>query len=191
MRRVLLVRHGETDSNQTGIWQCQHDIPLNERGIRQAEDLARNFNHIDVSGIFSSDMTRAIETARILENITGIRYLGSSSTLRERGCGEISGLDYFGIERKFGIKLTSILSRELDMVPGAEKFEIFASRVEQAINDIFRKASGMDVCVVTHGGVMAYAHQWLSGTEELKRFGNCENMWIGLNGGNFVEIGKL
>lgn len=191
MTRVLLIRHGETDSNQTGIWQCQNDIPLNERGMSQAEDLGRNFEYREVSGIFSSDMKRAIETARILESITGIRYLGSSSGLRERGCGEISGLDYFGIERKFGIKLTSILSRELDNIPGAEKFEAFISRVQQAINDIFRTASGMDVCVVTHGGVMAYIHQWVSGTDELKRFGNCENMWIGFNGGNLVEIGNL
>lgn len=191
MTRVLLIRHGETDSNQTGIWQCQNDIPLNERGMSQAEDLGRNFEYREVSGIFSSDMKRAIETARILESITGIRYLGSSSGLRERDCGEISGLDYFGIERKFGIKLTSILSRELDNIPGAEKFEAFISRVQQAINDIFRTASGMDVCVVTHGGVMAYIHQWVSGTDELKRFGNCENMWIGFNGGNLVEIGNL
>ena len=43
---ILLVRHGETDSNAARILQ-RTDVPLNERGMRQAERLARRlFAHV-------------------------------------------------------------------------------------------------------------------------------------------------
>jgi broad specificity phosphatase PhoE len=164
---------------------------LNEHGISQAEEFGRTFRNREISGIFSSDMARAIQTARIISDITGIRYMGSNPGFRERGCGEISGLDYFGIEKKFGIQLKSILSRDLDNIPGAEKYADFTARSQNAVYDIFRRASGEDVCVITHGGVMAYLHQWTSGTDELVRFGNCGMMWIGMSEMKVVNLGGL
>ena len=46
--RLVLVRHGQTDHNREGRLQGQIDIPLNDRGITQAETLARKIGRAHV-----------------------------------------------------------------------------------------------------------------------------------------------
>ncbi len=61
--KIYLIRHGQTDWNIQGRIQGSHDIPLNETGRRQAELLAKGMDSRPVSRIFSSTLTRAMETA--------------------------------------------------------------------------------------------------------------------------------
>ena len=42
LRRIVLVRHGESDLNATGRFVGRSDPPLNVRGERQARDLGAN-----------------------------------------------------------------------------------------------------------------------------------------------------
>ncbi len=61
--KIYLIRHGQTDWNIQGKIQGSHDIPLNETGRRQAELLAKGMDSRPVLRIFSSTLTRAMETA--------------------------------------------------------------------------------------------------------------------------------
>jgi broad specificity phosphatase PhoE len=188
MKRLILFRHGETDSNLKGIWQCSDDIPLNDNGIAQAEFLGRNFPVAGCNGIFSSEMSRAIETAKIASRLSGISYLGTYPGFGERNCGEISGLDYFQIEEKFGIQLRSILSKDVDRIPGSEKYDSFTRRVRNSVNELFNRGD-IDVAgIVTHGGVTAYVHQWVTGTNELKRLPNCGMLILERKNGELLEV---
>ena len=148
----FLMRHGETNSNKTGIWQCSIDEPLNLAGVNQSLDMSWTIRSIKPDIVISSDLRRAIETATIA--------LGNGHTiilnenLRERRCGEIEGLNSSQIEEKFGFRMDSILSSELDKVPGAEKLVDFEQRISGAIEDIISEYPDKRLLVVTHGGVI-------------------------------------
>ncbi|MCE5265797.1 MAG: histidine phosphatase family protein [Deltaproteobacteria bacterium] len=63
---MYLIRHGETTWNRDKRIQGQTDIPLHERGKRQAEALAARLASIDLERIYTSDLGRAVETTGII-----------------------------------------------------------------------------------------------------------------------------
>lgn len=66
--KILLVRHGETDWNVQKKIQGKTDIPLNEAGVRQAEELAEKLEGWErpIIGIYTSRLKRAAKTAEII-----------------------------------------------------------------------------------------------------------------------------
>jgi probable phosphoglycerate mutase len=85
--RLLLVRHGETDWNREGRFQGQIDIPLNARGLAQAEAARAFLAPIPVQRAYSSDMARPLRTAEvILASHPGVP-LTTTRGLREIGHG--------------------------------------------------------------------------------------------------------
>ncbi len=90
-KRIILVRHGETDWNQQGRFQGQIDIPLNQNGKEQAK-AARNFlKNILIQKAFSSPLSRPRETAHIiLKEHPGIE-ISLKDKLKEIGHGKWEG----------------------------------------------------------------------------------------------------
>jgi broad specificity phosphatase PhoE len=77
---VLLARHGETDDNREPLrFQGWRDTPLNDTGRRQAAELAERLVDTGIVSLWSSDLSRATETAEIV----GAR-LGLVATLDPR-----------------------------------------------------------------------------------------------------------
>ncbi|MBU4499059.1 MAG: histidine phosphatase family protein, partial [Gammaproteobacteria bacterium] len=64
--RVCIIRHGETDWNVEKRIQGHTDVPLNETGRAQALAMAFNAAHQRFHAIYSSDLARTLETARVL-----------------------------------------------------------------------------------------------------------------------------
>ena len=65
MKKIYIVRHGETDTNELDVVSGEQGI-LSEKGIRQAQSLAKRFEEIDFSHILTSDYKRAKETANFI-----------------------------------------------------------------------------------------------------------------------------
>ena len=65
MKKIYLVRHGESDGNASGVYQ-NADTPLTEKGRAQAEFIAGRCEKFAIDFIVSSSMKRAVETARIV-----------------------------------------------------------------------------------------------------------------------------
>ncbi|MBQ3273612.1 MAG: histidine phosphatase family protein [Solobacterium sp.] len=65
--RIYIIRHGETARNRQGVLQGRSDVPLNENGIRQAEQAGRWFRQHDIrfAQAYASPLIRAVETARL------------------------------------------------------------------------------------------------------------------------------
>jgi len=63
---IYLIRHGETDWNIDLRVQGKRDIPLNISGIKQAEILVSYFEESNIDAIYSSNLVRAYETAKII-----------------------------------------------------------------------------------------------------------------------------
>ena len=90
-RRVLLWRHGRTRWNVEHRFQGQADPPLDEVGRLQAVASARLLVAYSPSAIISSDLARAVQTARPLAELVGLPVI-LDRRLRERSLGEWEGL---------------------------------------------------------------------------------------------------
>lgn len=64
LKKIYLVRHGETESNRQGIFRGRLDIPLSEKGRAQALDLRTYFEKIAIDEVYSGPLQRAVETAQ-------------------------------------------------------------------------------------------------------------------------------
>jgi probable phosphoglycerate mutase len=140
---ILLVRHGETDGNAARILQ-RPDVPLNERGIRQAEQLARRLSAHSFVRILCSDLLRARMTAAPIAARSGIA-IEESPLLQERNFGDLRGIPYAALpEDPFGPDVAP---------PNGEDWPAFHARVAAAFAFIVnrrRRVNGTLV-VVTHG----------------------------------------
>lgn len=89
------MRHGETAHNAAGRWQGQTDIPLSDVGRVQATRLAARLPQLasDLlpTVVYSSDLSRAVETAQILSMSIGQPVHLQTPAFRERGYGSWEG----------------------------------------------------------------------------------------------------
>ena len=143
---ILLIRHGETALNVARVLQPA-DTPLSARGVAQAEALAQRLALMRVTAIVSSDLPRALATARAIAASTG-SPVETSALLRERNFGDWRGQPYDGMPVN---PLTM-----LEAPPGGESAAVFARRVALAFAHIvlMRAAIGGTLAVVTHGLVI-------------------------------------
>jgi broad specificity phosphatase PhoE len=140
---ILLVRHGETDGNAARVLQ-RPDVPLNDRGLRQAEQLARRLSTLGFARILCSDLLRARMTAAPLAARSGVA-IEESPLLQERNFGDLRGMAYAALsEDPFGPDVRP---------PNGEDWSTFHARVADAFAFIVsrrRRVNGTLV-VVTHG----------------------------------------
>ena len=140
---ILVVRHGETDGNAARILQ-RPDVPLNERGMRQAEHLARRLFAHGFVHILCSDLLRARMTAVPLAACSGIT-IEENPLLQERNFGNLRGVPYAELtEDPFGPDFAP---------PNGEDWSTFHARVAEAFAVIVgrRRAVNGTLVVVTHG----------------------------------------
>ena len=91
--RILLIRHGETDWNRNGRFQGRSDLPLNQRGKDQAHALALTLKDEPLTAIYSSPLTRALETARLIKDFHPSVPLFEEEGLVEMNLGEFEGME--------------------------------------------------------------------------------------------------
>jgi broad specificity phosphatase PhoE len=91
LRRIVLLRHGQTAHNADGRIQGQLDVPLDDLGRAQAEALGAVFEHDPPTVVVSSDLQRAQQTARAVCDHVGFP-LTLDARLRETNFGQWQGL---------------------------------------------------------------------------------------------------
>ena len=100
MAKLYLVRHGETDYNNSLRFQGQIDIPLNQKGIEQAEKVAGFLKDIPLQAIYSSSLKRARTTAEIIGRVKGIEPQ-ITDALREMSFGIWENMNSSDIQKKY------------------------------------------------------------------------------------------
>jgi probable phosphoglycerate mutase len=144
---ILLVRHGETDGNAARILQ-RPDVPLNARGLAQAEQLTRRLLAHGFVHIVCSDLLRARMTAAPLAAGSGIA-IEENPLLQERNFGDLRGVAYADLaESPFGPDFAP---------PNGEDWPAFHARVADAFAFIVQRRRSVNgtLVVVTHGLVCA------------------------------------
>lgn len=156
--RLLLVRHGETDWNAAGRIQGSTDIALNDAGRRQAQKLHERLQDRTIDAVYSSDLSRALETARIVagdERLVGQRVpLWAVGALREIAYGQWEGKTRAELEAAgYGPWLDAWVRGEpCDAPEGGESREDVDRRVDHFLSAVFPRHVGETVLVVSHGG---------------------------------------
>ena len=181
---ILLVRHGETAGNASRILQ-RADVPLNERGMRQAQQLARRLCDYGFVHIVCSDLLRASMTAAPLAARSGIA-IEESALLQERNFGDLRGVPYAELtENPFGPDFVP---------PSGEDWPTFHSRVADAFDYIVtrRRSVNGTLVVVTHGLVcraLVERHALLpEGVVVPERFDNASVTVLHENAPNAVSL---
>jgi broad specificity phosphatase PhoE len=149
---VLLARHGQTNDNIEPIRvQGFTDTPLNETGRRQAAGLAERVAGCGISSLWTSDLSRAWETAEIVGARVGLTPR-LDARLREANRGRWEGRLFIDIERDEP-ELYAAWRRagQEFRFPGGESLRDQFERVSQAIEDI-RRQGPLPALVVCHGG---------------------------------------
>ncbi|MCU1512961.1 MAG: putative broad substrate specificity phosphatase [Microbacteriaceae bacterium] len=145
MTQLYLVRHGETNWNREHRIQGSTDIPLNDVGRAQAAATGRLLANRQCSGIVSSPLSRAMETAEIIGRELGINTVKPVAGIVERNYGEAEGLTDEGLARLFPGDTE---------VPGRESREEVAERVVSSLVALAQQHPGENIIVATHGGVI-------------------------------------
>ena len=140
---ILLARHGETDWNREGRWQGWADAPLNQTGRAQARELAEQLRSTPFDAVYSSDLSRASETAEIVAAPHGVDVV-TDAGLREIDVGSWSGLTRAELAERF----------PTGDRPDGETRDQHRERVHAAVQRIARANLGRRILIVTHGGTM-------------------------------------
>jgi len=145
MKRVLelwLVRHGETTFSAGKRVAGWSDPPLTDHGRRQAQALRSVIDGQQFDGVWSSDLVRAIESARLAwgESIADAR-------LRECHFGSLEGCTYEEVDTVYGEVFRRFRGFS---VPGGESHREFHQRVLGFVDDL---APGRHI-LFAHGGVI-------------------------------------
>lgn len=151
---LVITRHGETDWNRAGLIQGQQDTPLNDIGLAQAKAAARAIATYQPEAIYSSDLQRAMVTARMAAARLGISVRDDAG-LRERRLGMLEGKTIDQFRRDEPALYGEFRKREPDFaLPGSESLAEFHRRSVTAVESIAARHPGETVAIVTHGGVL-------------------------------------
>lgn len=154
MAKILLVRHGETDWNREQRLQGHLDIGLNERGIEQARLLGKILAHEKIDAAYSSDLSRALDTALAIVAHHQLP-VSQDQSLRERHYGEIQGMTYGEIEQHRPENHNAWQGRNADFRPkDGESLREFYDRVVTGASRIAGAHLGQKIVIVAHGGVL-------------------------------------
>ena len=152
--RLILVRHGKTDWNETGRCQGISDIPLNSSGIEQAEKLAFSLKDERVDRIYSSNLVRAKATAEKVAEYHSID-VNIRDDLREMDQGIFEGLDFSYIQEKYSDVLEHWRKDpETLQLPDGESLSGVQQRALDAIADIKSRFGSQNIVVVSHNMVI-------------------------------------
>ncbi len=88
---IIAFRHGETDWNRERRFQGHTDIPLNATGRKQAQELSERLKSLEFDAFWSSDLSRALQTAQIVAQPHG-HHPRVSAAFREAHLGEAEGV---------------------------------------------------------------------------------------------------
>lgn len=149
--RLLLVRHGETDWNQKHLPQGQVDIPLNENGRRQARALAQRLNGWTIHALYSSNLSRAAETAAVLGAALGLTPQ-LAAAWREIDLGGWCGLDRSELEARFAEEFEALERGEDVPRGGGENMAAVRARVAEHFELLRARHAGETLLVVGHSG---------------------------------------
>lgn len=149
--RLLLIRHGQSEGNASGVIQGHLDYGLSDLGWRQAEATAAHLAHEKVDRLLASPLLRAWDTAGVIAGALGVSA-EARPALTEYNIGAASGLTGAQVRERFPEIAAAFQRGERPRFPGEEGREEFFQRVSALLNAL--RETDETVVAVAHGGVV-------------------------------------
>jgi broad specificity phosphatase PhoE len=164
--RLFLVRNAETLWNREGRLQGHQDSPLTEEGKKQAlllADLLKN-EHFDAA--YSSDLGRAIDTAKTIVSMHSGLEFQRRTELRERGHGIVQGMTQQEAYKEYpGLQKQRLKNKFLFKNPKGESYSDASQRLKPFWEEIKKKHANQSVLIVAHGGTTRMLLGLVTGVE--------------------------
>ena len=157
--KIWLVRHGQTDLNRARLMQGRTDMPLNETGIRQAEEAAKAVRDISFDAVYASPLNRAVRTASIISGMPEEK-INTDGRLIETDFGKYEKRPY----HLLGLGMTLYWALP-EVFPAPRTVETIASMVRRSSSFLrdLEKQSFENVLVSCHGGIIRALCGYLEG----------------------------
>lgn len=147
---LILVRHGFSVSNDQKYFTGNLDIPLTDLGKMQAERCAEYLKDVRADCIYSSDLSRAMDTAKPISEKLNLPVCPDSS-LREINAGEWEGVKFTDLEIKFPDSYRVWKENiGLAVCDGGESVKAFSERILKGVSAIAERHPGKTVVIATH-----------------------------------------
>ena len=152
MITLILVRHGETNWNVAGrLAGLIDEAVLTDEGEKQAIALSKKLKNLKIDLIYTSELKRAIQTARIIAKHLKKKVIRSAA-FNERSWGIFEGKNW---EKTKNVLIRTYETDRDNLRPeGGETYQEFKKRVFWEIEKIIKIEDGRKILIVTHGGVV-------------------------------------
>ncbi|HJM42957.1 MAG: histidine phosphatase family protein [Nitrospinota bacterium] len=158
--RIFIIRHGEVENYDRGIFNGQIDVDITPRGVghmeRAAEFLAPAGERggTGVRRLYSSDLLRTVRGAAIISERLGLNEKAEAVPgIREIHLGEWQGLSFEEVDDRFpGMRETRHADIVNYRIPGSETVAELSARVVPAVEEIAGRHRGESVAIVAHAG---------------------------------------
>ena len=132
MTKLILVRHAQSEANAKRIFAGHTDFPLSELGYLQAKASAEYSKKFNISCIYSSDLSRTMQTAEHFSKIHNLPIIPKKE-LREIYAGEWDGMALAEIKERYQDRYSHWCDGTNMHPVGGEKPEELADRIYQAV----------------------------------------------------------
>ena len=154
MKKLYLVRHGESEWNKLKKVQGQKDILLTERGVEQAKLIGKRLKEEGIEKIYTSDLKRAYDTASIIGEILKIEVIPLKE-LREINFGIWEGLTSDIINFEFSKEHELWLKKPEQLkIEGAESIIDLQLRAMKGVNKIINDNNINNILIVSHSATL-------------------------------------
>lgn len=158
MSTLVLVRHGESQWNLENRFTGWVDVPLSEKGLREAQSAGERLKkeNIRFDAAFTSELQRAQNTLKSILECLGQSSIPveRSQALNERHYGDLQGLNKAETAKKFGDEQVKIWRRSYDIAPpGGESLKDTAARTLPYFESkiLPELKAGKNIIVAAHG----------------------------------------
>lgn len=169
MKNIYLIRHGQSEGNAKGIFTGWHDVELTDLGRKQAKELKEKLDLVKFDLIYSSDLLRALNTAKLS---IGDGDIIVDEGLREKHFGDLEGLKFSEIDNKYPEVVQAWKNSDYDYpIPNGESFKAFYDRIVETYEKI-KNSDGNRIIIFAHSGVIQaiLAHEIVGGIQGCWRF---------------------
>jgi 2,3-bisphosphoglycerate-dependent phosphoglycerate mutase len=156
MARLVLLRHGESQWNLENRFTGWVDVPLSEKGVEEARQAGEKLRGVAFDRAFTSVLTRANETLRIVLETVGQTNIPieRDKALNERMYGDLQGLNKAETAKKYGDAQVKIWRRSYDVKPpGGESLKDTAERALPYYENMIKPhlLKGETIIIAAHG----------------------------------------
>ena len=150
MTSIYLVRHGQTAWNKEEIFRGRTDVPLDETGLKQAELVSEYFKGMEIDAIYSSPLSRALQTAQKIAQFNDLKVQPLPGII-DMSFGKWEGRPHQEIREKDSKTYRQWVEEpHLVRLPGGEGLDDVRVRAMAALEEVMRKHPEKTLVLVSH-----------------------------------------